>query len=235
MRILGIIPAREGSKRVKHKNFRPFAGTTLVDLAIQQAQESERITTIAVSSDSSEVLNIAAKYPEVKALQRPAAISGDTAPAIAYVRHAIAELEADEPYDIVVILQPSSPLRSAVDIDGCIEMLIENPKVDSVVSVVLVDHIIHPLKLKVLEDSMLLPYIEDEKGRFAAQDLPEVYVRNCAVYATWRRDLEKRSDIIGSISLGYKMPKETSVDINDLLDFDFAEFLFQKKSTRKLQ
>ena len=229
MKILGIIPARAGSKRVPQKNFKPFAGTTLSNLAIQQGLASKYITTLAISTDSDDVLNIAKQYKNVHALKRPAEISDDQSPAIDYVRHALITLEHDIPFDVVVILQPSSPLRSSVDIDSTIELLLQHPEADSAVSVVKVDHMVHPYKLKVMENHQLLPFIEDEAGRFAAQDLPDIYVRNCAVYATWRKDLETRKDVIGQKSMGYIMPADTSVDINENLDFEFAEFLYERK------
>jgi CMP-N,N'-diacetyllegionaminic acid synthase len=227
--LLAIIPAREGSKRVPKKNFRPFADTTLVDLAIQQALACRTIMTIAVSSDSDDVLQIASKYTDVIALKRPEELSDDLSPAIDYVRHALVNLETNEKiYDLVVILQPSSPLRTAHDIDACIEKLLLHSEADSCVSVVKVDHMIHPVKLKKLNGEVLDPYIEEEAGRFASQDLPDVYVRNCAVYVTWRKDLEVRRDVIGKTSLAYIMPDTTSVDINSMLDFEFAEYLYKK-------
>lgn len=233
MKILGIIPAREGSKRVPQKNFRPFANTTLVDLAIQQGLKSKKITHLAVSSDSIEVLNIARKYDHVYCIERPIELATDEAPAIDYVRHTLKTLEDEEKYDLVVILQPSSPLRSEEDIDQTIELLKKHPEADSSVSVVLVDHMIHPYKLKRLEKDILLPFIEDEAGRFAAHELPDVYVRNCAVYVTWRKNLETRRDVIGQKSVGYVMPADKSVDINTQLDFDFAEFLYTKNEFNK--
>ncbi|MFN0214464.1 MAG: cytidylyltransferase domain-containing protein, partial [Saprospiraceae bacterium] len=81
MRILGIIPAREGSKRVPQKNFRPFAGTTLTELAIQHALGSNFLTQIALTSDSETVLKIGRAYPQIACLKRPLEISGDDAPA----------------------------------------------------------------------------------------------------------------------------------------------------------
>lgn len=230
LKVLAIIPAREGSKRVPKKNFRPFAGTTLTDLAIQQALEAETISDIVLSSDSEEVLAIAQKYPRVIAIRRPAEISGDEAPAIDYVRHSLEVMANDygKTYDAVTILQPSSPLRAARDIDETVKLLEAHPDADSAVSVVKVDHMIHPVKLKTMKGQELLPWLEAENGRLAAQDLPDIYVRNCAVYCTWNRDLANRTDVIGQKSLGYLMPPETSVDINAMLDFDFAEYLFLK-------
>jgi CMP-N-acetylneuraminic acid synthetase len=233
MNTLAIIPAREGSKRVPQKNFRPFAGTTLTELAIRQALGATLLTHIALSSDSEEVLAIGRRFPEIIPLRRPAAISDDDAPAIAYVRHALVALEdISLRFDAVVILQPSSPLRTSADIDATLQLLLENPDADSAVSVVKLDHMVHPLKLKTLEGKELRPYLEDETGRFAAQELPVVYVRNCAVYATWRRDLDTRPDVIGQKSLAYLMPPERSVDVNEWLDFEFAEYLYQKHDPR---
>lgn len=228
MNILGIIPAREGSKRVPKKNFKPFGGSTLTNLAIEQGLSSKLITCLAVSSDSGEVLQLASKYKKVHAIKRPDELSNDHSPAIDYVRHALSILETDKPFEMVVILQPSSPLRNAADIDATIQLLLEHPEADSAVSVVKVDHMVHPYKLKRMEQNLLLPFIEDEAGRFAAHELPDIYVRNCAVYATWRKDLENRTDVIGKTSVGYVMPADTSVDINEPLDFEFAEFLYER-------
>lgn len=228
--ILAIIPAREGSKRVHHKNFRPFAGTTLIDLAIQQALHSRLITDIVVSTDNNKVLEISKRY-DVMSLHRPEEISGDDSPAIEYVKHAlnIVEKQKNIQYDVIVIVQPTSPLRIGSDIDETLNLLITNPEVDSAVSVMRIDQMQHPIKLKRMIGHTLVPYIEDEKGRFLANELPKVYVRNGAVYATWREGIEKRPDVIGEKSLGYIMPAERSVDINEMLDFEFAEFLYNRK------
>ena len=228
MNILGIIPAREGSKRVHQKNFRVFADTTLTDIAINQALGSKLISTIVISSDSTNVLNIAKKYDQVIPLLRPKELSNDHSPAIDYIRHTLSLLEKEQKYDLVVIIQPSSPLRSSEDIDNTIKLLIDNPDADSAVSIVKVSHMVHPLKLKTLQGNILLPFIEDENGRFATNDLPDIYVRNCAVYVSWRKEMETKPEIIGNKSLGYLMPAETSVDINDMIDFEFAEYLFKK-------
>lgn len=228
--VLAIIPAREGSKRVPKKNFRPFAGTTLVDIAIDQCVGAKEITDIVLNSDSKEVLDIGRKYSNVILLERPKIYAEDHSPAIDYVRHTLAEVERKKhcSYDIVVIIQPSSPLRSPTDIDGTIKLLRGNRDVDSAVSVVKVSHMVHPIKLKVMNGNLLMPYLEHEKGRFSAADLPDIYVRNCAVYATWRKNLEVRPDVIGEKSVGYVMSPDTSVDINELIDFEFAEYLFKR-------
>ncbi len=236
MNILGIIPAREGSKRVPQKNFRPFVGTTLTDLAIQQALDSSLLTHIALSSDAEEVLEIGRKYPKIFCLKRPEAISSDDAPAIEYVWHTLADLEPKLglKFDLVVILQPSSPLRNTEDIDATIQLLLDNPDSESAVSVMKVNQLVHPLKFKTLEGKVLKPYLEEEAGRFAAKDLPEIFVRNGAAYSFWRADLENKSDVIGKNCLAYLMPSARSVDINEWVDFEFAAYLFEKQRGTQL-
>lgn len=230
MKILGIIPARGGSKRVPQKNFRPFAGTTLTDLAIRQALESELLDSIILSSDSDDVLAIASKYEKVLSLKRPSKISEDDSPALDYMRHSLEHYRKQgEFFDLVAIIQPSSPLRKGADIDATIRMLIENPDADSAVSIVRIPHMIHPYKIKILDGSVLEPWLVNEEGKTAAHEIPELYVRNCAVYVFKSENLKKEVTY-GEKCLGYLMPPETSVDINDMVDFQFAEYLVMKQA-----
>jgi len=130
-------------------------------------------------------------------------------------------------FDYVVIIQASSPLTQSNDIDQTIQLLLNHPEADSSVSVMHLDHAIHPVKLKTMKDNVLLPYWEEENGRMAAHELPELFVRNCAVYVSSKKSLEL-GKIIGDHCLGYLMPRERSVDINELIDFEFAELLYKK-------
>jgi len=229
LNILGIIPARAESKRVPKKNFKSFAGTTLTDLAINQALEASLLDKVVVSSDSSEVLKIAQKYEGVLELERPAAFAQDQSPAIEYMLHTLDHLKQHgETYDFVVIIQPSSPLRQGKDIDATIQLLKRSPEATSAVSVVQLPHMVHPHKLKVMEGALLKPWLVDEQQKTAIQELPVVYTRNCAVYVFRTKNIRK-GIILGDKSLGYIMPQHTSVDINDSLEFEFAEYLYTKK------
>jgi len=225
MKALGIIPARAGSKRLPRKNVLPLAGKPLVCRVIEAALKAKQLKRVVVSSDDPEVLRLAGAYDPKLPLQRPAALAADTSPAIDYVRHALASLEGagEGPFDVVVILQPSSPLTLPEDIDGTVRLL-ESSGADTAVSVMKLDHAIHPYKLKIMQDDRLLPFLEEEQGRMAAHELPELYVRNCAVYAT-RRHVIEYGQTIGRDCRGYLMPRERSVDINDRLDYEFAQFL----------
>ncbi len=232
MPTLGIIPARAGSKRLPRKNVLPLAGKPLVCWVIEAARGARSLNRLVVSSDDQEVLTLARGYAENLPLHRPTELAQDTSPAIDYVRHALVELEAagEGPFDTVVILQPSSPLTRPEDIDAAVDLL-EQSGADTAVSVVKLDHAIHPLKLKVMQDDRLLPYLEEEHGRMAAHELPTLYVRNCAVYAT-RRHVIDSGQIIGPDCRGYVMPRERSLDINDELDYRFARFMVQEQEER---
>lgn len=142
MRVLGIIPARAGSKRLPRKNVRLLGGRPLVLWAIEAARAARAIDRLVVSSDDEEVLELARACDPTLALQRPPELAGDTSPAIDYVRHALRSLEVDEGrFDAVTILQPSSPFTRAEDIDGTIALLRESGA-DSAVSIVELDHAI---------------------------------------------------------------------------------------------
>ncbi|HKD35965.1 MAG TPA: acylneuraminate cytidylyltransferase family protein, partial [Pirellulales bacterium] len=231
MKVLGIIPARAGSKRVPQKNLRLLGGKPLVEWAIEAAICSPSINRLVVSSDDAEILKIARVYCEVTPIRRPAKLSTDASPAIDYVRHSLKKVESERPdrFDAIAIVQPSSPLTISDDIDGTIELL-ETSGADTAVSIVEVAHDLHPAKFKIMQGDRLLPYYEQEQGRMAAHELPKVYVRNCSVYAT-RRYVIEQGRIIGDDCRGHVMPRERSIDINDELDLAFAEFLQSRAGT----
>jgi len=231
LRTLGIIPARAGSKRLPRKNVLPLGGKPLVAWSIEAARGAPRLSRLVVSSDDREVLDIAASYDERLPLARPAQLATDTSLAIEFVRHALETLEGqgEEPFEAVVIIQPSSPLTLPADIDATVDLLATSGA-ESAVSVVQLDHAIHPWKMKVLDGDRLLSYLVDERGRTAAHELPPIYVRNCSVYAT-RRSAIDAGQILSDDCRGYVMPRERSVDINEELDLAFAEFLLSRQST----
>lgn len=225
MKTLGIIPARAGSKRLPRKNVLPLAGKPLISWVIEAARQARSLDRLVVSSDDAAVLHLAAAYGGGLPLARPAELAMDTSPAIDYVKHALASLEREPggSFNVIVILQPSSPLTRPEDIDGTVQLL-RDTGADTAVSIVKLDHAIHPLKLKVLEGDRLRPYFAEENGRMAAQELSPLYVRNGAVYAT-RCQVIETGQIIGPDCRGYVMPRERSIDINDVLDYEFARYL----------
>lgn len=231
-RVLGIIPARAGSKRLPNKNLRVLGDKPLVVWAIDAALAAKKLTHVVVSSDSPEILRIAEQRGALP-LQRPAELSSDTSPAIDYVTHAVTSLHGplrgELTYDAVVIVQPTSPFTHSDDIDGTIQLLTQSGA-DSAVSVVKLEHGLHPAKLKTMVGDRLLPYCEDEGDRFATHELPEIFVRNGSVYAT-RLATIQAGRVIGNDCRGYVMPRERSVDINDHMDLIFARFLLSQQNS----
>lgn len=225
-KVLGIIPARAGSKRIPNKNKKKLNGKELIRYSIEAALQSQLLSTIVISSDDTDILNIASEYSNVITIHRPEEISGDQAPAITYVKHTLTTL--NKAFDYIAIIQPTSPFTHSEDIDNTIRLLVDNQSADSAVSIMKLDHSIHPLKLKIKTDNhTLLPYLEEENGRMAAYELPKIYVRNGSVYVS-KMDVIQKGQIIGNICLGYEMPSERSIDINNPIDFEFAEFLISK-------
>lgn len=228
-RVLGIVPARAGSKRIVRKNLSLLGGKPLVAWAIEVGLASPSIDCLVLSSDDPEAQTIARGYPDCVVVPRPPELASDTARPVEYVEHVLQNVERPDarPFDVIAILQPTSPFTRPEDVEATLTLL-EISGADSAVSVVKLDHAIHPLKLKVLSGDRLLPYLEEERGRMAAHELPELYVRNCAVYAT-RRHVVAKGEIIGSDCRAYVMPRERSLDINDPLDLEFAEFLLARR------
>lgn len=221
--ILAIIPARGGSKRVKKKNLRQIGGKSLVQRAVETALECSHIDQICVSTDDDEILNQSKAYQKVIGLKRPAEISDDKAPAIAYVKHALRTIGD---FDLVVILQPSSPFTLPSDISNTIKQLDFDNGVEASVSVMEVDQEYNPLKLKKMVNNSIIPFFENEKGRVAAHEIPKLYTRNGSVYVVSKKLVEK-GIIISDVSNAFLMPRERSVDINTEYDLKIAEFLFQ--------
>jgi CMP-N-acetylneuraminic acid synthetase len=230
--VLGVVPARGGSRRLPDKNLRTLEGKPLVVRTLETARATRGLDRFVLSSDDDRILRLAAGFGDGVALRRPAALARDESPAIEYVAHALATLEARERlrFGAVVILQPTSPMTLPEDVEATLALLLESGA-ESAATVVRVDHAFHPAKFKRLDGNRLVPYLEEEGGRFAFADLPAAFVRNGAVYAA-RRSLIDRGRVIGEDCRGHVMPRERSVDINEEIDLAYAEFLLSRTAAQ---
>ena len=163
-------------------------------------------------------------------LARPAELATDTSPSVDFVLHALNALEAkgEGPFDAVCIMPSSSPFTLSSDIDATIDLYLEK-KPETAVSVMQADHAVHPIKMKTMADTRLVPYLEEENGRMATHELPKIFVRNCSVYVSGRDVFKKYNSLVGRDMHGYVMPLERSIDINVEMDIAFAEFLLKRK------
>lgn len=229
-KVLAIIPARGGSKRIPNKNLKLLHGQSLVSRALDITLNSKLVNTIVLSSDDTKILKISDEYNGVIPIKRPSKLATDMSTAIEFVQHTISVLSdlGYPQYDIITIIQPTSPLTLPIDVDNTINFLIKT-NADSAVSVVKLDHFIHPIKLKRIENNRLVPYLEDEQNRMATHELPTLYVRNGSVYAS-RAYVINTGKIIGPDCRAYIMPRERSIDINDEIDLLFAEFLLERRT-----
>jgi len=220
MKILGIIPARGGSKGVPRKNIKLLAGKPLIQYTIEAAQASS-LSRVVLSSEDPEILAVARRLG-CEALQRPEQHAADTSPMIPVIQHALATCEQDggETYEAVFILQPTTPFRTADDIDASVDLLLES-SAESVIGVVRV-YDQHPARIKKIDQNRLQPFCVPEVEGTRRQDLEPAYLRNGAIYLV-RRAAIKAGSVMGRDQCPMEMPAERSVNIDEPMDFLLAE------------
>lgn len=228
-RVLALIPARAGSKRIVNKNIKPFAGKPLIAWTIEAAKACENITDVVVSTDGEDIAAIARQYGAETPFMRPDNLSSDTASSIDVVLHAIDFLsENGRDYDLLLLLQPTSPLRSSSDISSAIDFFMLS-NAQGVISVCECEH--SPLWANVLSESKSLDsFIASEISELRSQDLPAYYRFNGAIYLFDVQQLQLRKSFFYSPNVfAHVMSKEDSIDIDTEIDFQFGEFLVSKK------
>ena len=231
MYVLGIIPARCGSKSVQKKNIRLLAGKPLIAYTIKTAQMCKMLNRTVVSTDGAEIAEVAKKYGGDVPFIRPKDLSLDNTPMIPVLQHAVSSIEKKENsrVDVVVLLDPTSPFRRVEDIEACIQKL-ERENADSVVTVCEVEH--NPYFVMVeLDNGKLVPLIKSDKVITRRQDAPEVYRINAAVYAVKRDVLMNANKIITDNTMAVIMSQQLSTHIDHVVDFEFAEYLMEKGLT----
>lgn len=229
MRILGVIPARGGSKGVPRKNLEPVDGIPLVVRAVQGAAASERLTRTVVSTDDDQIAEVAEAAGGDVPFRRPADLAADHAQAIPNIQHAlrtVEQLEGGDPYDAVMMLQPTTPFRTPTDIDAAVDLL-ETTGADSVISVVDVGgH--HPARMHYVDDGELLNHeLSESYENQNRQELRPMFIRNGAIYLT-RREVLLGGSFRGKVCRAYEMPTERSVNIDGALDLLFATWLAER-------
>lgn len=231
MNVLGVIPARGGSKSIPRKNIALLGGKPLLAYTIEAAQGSQRLTDYLVSSEDEEILQVARQYEAPTPFVRPAELATDESPSLPVVQHAVHEMERLKGivYDVVVLLQPTTPFRLPQDIDAAVDKLIAT-QADSVISVCDVGAY-HPARMRWIVDDRLVELpIREEKELQRRQELPPVYIRNGAIYAVRREVVMVQNSMVGNISRPYIMPEDRSVNIDGKLDFLLAEILIRQQS-----
>lgn len=226
--ILAIIPARGGSKRLPGKNILPLAGKPMINWSIDAAKNVPSITRVVVSTDCKIIANTAKVAGGEVPFLRPASLSSDTSSSVDVVRHTLQYFKGiGECFDYLLLLQPTSPLRSATDIQGAIDLLnVKNA--DSVISVCECEH--SPLWSNTLDDSLSLEnFMPKNVKNMRSQDLPKYYRLNGAIYLTKVEQFLQERVFMSGNSVAYEMDSHNSVDIDTKLDFIIAETILRDK------
>ena len=213
-RVLALIPARGGSKGLPGKNIRLVGARPLLAWTIDAARAARTVDRVVLSSDDDAIMDAAQAYGCDVPFRRPAELATDTAASIDVVLHALDLLPG---YDVVVLLQPTSPLRSAVDIDAACARLHEGaPSCVSVCAVQQSPYWMYRLD----EQHALAPLLATPPGITRRQDLPPVYMLNGAVYAARVDWLRRTRGFVTRETVAHVMPAERSIDIDTIDDFE---------------
>lgn len=227
---LAIIPARSGSKRLPNKNIKELYGKPLIAWSIEVGLQSKYIDNVVVSTDSQEYANIAKKYGAEVPCIRPQNLSQDSSTTFDSIKHMIDFYtdELNKRFDYIVLLQPTSPLRTSQHIDEAIELLIKK-QANSIVSVCQCDH--SPLWSNTLpSDESMENFLNPQILNLRSQDLPTYYRLNGAIYIAKTPSLLECKSFFTDKCFAYRMLQDYSIDIDTQLDFDFCEFYLQKRN-----
>lgn len=211
MNVIAIIPARAGSKGFPNKNVAKLGGKSLVELAAIQGRDSRLIDDVYVSTDSQAYADLAIAEGALFQGLRPAELASDSAKSVDVVLDLLNKLE--KKYDYVVLLQPTSPMRTPDDLDAVLKILLDKPdEVDAVLAVERLEEP-HPIKVKKISESGLLePYIAGSDSMVPRQSLPKAYKSNGAIYACKTPIIYERRTMLPKRTLPYIMDRTFNVD-----------------------
>ena len=209
-KVLAVIPARGGSKGVPRKNILPILGEPLIRWTIDAARGSRYIDRLILSSDDEEIMNVALACGCEVPFRRSPLLASDTTSSVDVVLDAIIKVPN---YDIVILLQPTSPLRKSADIDGALEMLIESRALACVSVCSAVEHPFWTFRAN--EHGRLAHYVDHPNGLpMRRQDLPDAFRLNGAIYIAHKHSLVQDRTFLTSHTVGFTMPADRSLDVD---------------------
>jgi CMP-N,N'-diacetyllegionaminic acid synthase len=223
--MVGLVVARGGSKGIPRKNTAPLAGKPLIYWTIDAALASTALRRTIVSTDDGKIARVARERGAEVPFARPAELALDTTASLDVALHALDWLQMDEGHDpeYLLLLQPTSPFRTASDIDGAADLAVRR-QADAVLGVSLAEN--HPyLTRRILEDGSLADFVQSDMAYLRRQDLPPAYVINGAIYITRAESLRRNRTFFPTGALAYIMPQDRSLDIDTPWDLAVAELL----------
>ena len=227
-RILGLIPARGGSKGVPGKNIKLLAGKPLIAWTIKQAKSSKYIDEVIVSTDDEEIRDISRKCGAEVPFLRPKELAQDNSKIVDVILHLVEWFDTNnEKFDMIAMLQPTSPLRSPRDINTAVELLFTK-NAQAIISMCEVEH--NPLWVNTLPGNRCLKdFLKEEAVNKNRQELRTFYWPNGAIYLFYCDYIRRQRSFWGNETYAYIMPRERSIDIDDEIDFEFAELLLKNR------
>lgn len=228
--ILALVPARGGSKGLPGKNLQPLAGHSLIEYAARVARESAIVDRAVLTTDAEAIAAEGRRVGLDVPFLRPSHLAQDDTPMLPVIEHALAAL-ADDGFvpDMVLLLQPTSPLRTAEHLRAAVRLL-RDSRADSVVSVIELPRHLSPDYVMRIEDDALVPFLPEGARVTRRQDARPAYVRDGTVYAFWRRTLVEQGSIYGSRCLPLVVNAAESITIDAPADWDAAERLLRQRS-----
>jgi len=227
--IVGLIPARAGSKRVKNKNIKPLGGHPVIAYTIAAARESGVFGDVIVSTDSEPFAEIARHYGASVPFLRPDEYAGDRSPDIEWIEYTLARLRDEgKAYDCFAILRPTSPFRKAETIRRAWDTFLAEDGVDSLRAVEKCKQ--HPGKMWVVRGRRMFPLLPigpKEQPWHSSQypTLPEVFVQNASLEIAWSRVIFENRTIAGDSYVPFITEGDEGYDVNDVADWIYAEYL----------
>ena len=228
--ILGLITARGGSKGVPKKNIKIVAGKHLIVWTIEAALKSPMLSRVVLSTDDKIIAEIGKNNNVEVPFLRPEILAKDNSPHIDVIFNAINWLIDNENWspDYILLLQPTSPLRTCQDIDNVISMGIKK-NADSVVSVSISQE--HPYKMKIINRAgKMIDYTDKPKGYLPRQKLPDIYYENGALYLIKTKVLLEQKTLFPQNTIPYIMSEENSLDIDTEWDMILADLILTRKN-----
>jgi len=233
-KVLGLVLARAGSKGLPGKNTKLLCGKPLIAWSIEAGLASKYIDDLAVSTDGDEIASVSKQYGAQVPFIRPPELASDGASSVSAILHTLDYLEEHgRCYDLVVLLEPTSPLREASDIDAALELLVEK-NASSVVSVCKAEAI-HPSFMFKMHSTtnQLLPFTGAQPNTLRRQDIQPVFFLDGTIYCSTPKKIREKNGFYHDETLAYVVPKWKSLEIDDADDFLMVEAVM--KSRLKIQ
>jgi CMP-N,N'-diacetyllegionaminic acid synthase len=227
LKTIAIIPARGGSKGIPRKNIKPLCGKPLIAYTIEAALGSKVISKIIVSTEDDKIAEVSNEYG-VDVVRRPEELARDNSPMIDAIMHVINYFEErDERFDVVVLLEPTSPLRKEDDLDNAMGLFLRNSdRADSLVSLGEV-HLENPYIVKKVENGFVRPHIQLRTPYYRRQQLPKVYFPYGVIYLSKVDTLQRYETFYQERTIPYFIERWQNYEIDDIYDFICVESIIR--------